>query len=147
MLQAAGVNVRAPSGNASPWQEFSIQGDLGGDPETVKLRFSKSTLPQNGKSQILLLGDSHVLVFHQGGELHTTGAGLPEQMADVLGGMPEVVGVRGSGATSARVQLARTIKSKPDYLGSKKVVVWVFAGREFTEADVWRKIPLSIGKN
>jgi len=147
MLQAAGVNARSPSGTAIPWQEFSIKGDLGGDPETVNLRFPKNTLPQNGKSPVLLLGDSHVLVFHQGGELHTTGAGLPEQMADVLGGVPEVVGVRGSGATSSRVQLARTIKSKPDYLGSKKVVVWVFAGREFTEADMWRKIPLSFGKN
>ena len=147
MLQAAGVNARAQSGDTTPWQEFTIQGDLGGDPETVKLRFPKNTLPQNGKSQVLLLGDSHVLVFHQGGELHTTGAGLPEQMADVLGGVPEVVGVRGSGATSSRVQLARTIKSKPDSVGAKKVVVWVFAGREFTEADMWRKVPLSFGKN
>lgn len=146
-LQSAGVNVSIPSAEANHWQDFSIKGDLGGDPETVKLHFLKDIPPQNGKSPVLLLGDSHVLVFHQGGELHTTGAGFPEQISAILGGMPEVVGVCGSGATSSRTQLARTIKSKPDYLGSKKVVVWVFAGREFTEADMWRKIPLSFGKN
>jgi len=141
-LQAAGVSVRAPSADANPWQEFSIQGDLGGDVEKVKLRFSKDPGSQNDNSPVLLLGDSHVLVFHQGGELHTTGAGLPEQLASILGGIPEVVGVRGSGATSSRLRLAHTIKSKPGYLGTKKVVVWVFAGREFTEADTWKKFPL-----
>jgi len=143
MLQEAGVSTRAFSDSATPWKHLSIHGDLGGDPETVKLRFPQTTSPQEIQSEVLLLGDSHVLVFHQGGELHTTGAGLPEQMSVVLGAMPEVMGVRGSGATSSRMQLARTIRSKPEYLRTKKIIVWVFAGREFTEADMWRKIPLS----
>lgn len=145
-LQAAGISAHASSAGTTAWQESSIQGDLGGDRETVKLRFPLQATAQGGASPVLLLGDSHVLVFHQGGELHATGAGLPEQMASVLGGMPEILGVRGSGATSSRVQLARAIKTKPGYLGTKQVVVWVFAGREFTEADMWKKVPLSFAK-
>jgi alginate O-acetyltransferase complex protein AlgJ len=146
-LHAAGVGVTSPPATATPWQELSIQGDLGGERETVKLRFPKNVAPQSGKSPVLLLGDSHVLVFHQGGELHTTGAGLPEQMASVLGETPEILGVRGSGATSSRLQMARAMRSNPDYLGTKKVVVWIFAGREFTEADMWKKVPLVAPKS
>ncbi|MFM8885568.1 MAG: hypothetical protein ACKOKC_04040, partial [Chthoniobacterales bacterium] len=105
------------------------------------------TLRKAGKFHTGALGDSHVLVFHQGGDLHAIGAGLPEQLAEVVDGMPQVLGVRGSGATSSRMTLARTIRAKPDYLADKKLVVWVFAGREFTEADGWKKFPLIPGKS
>ena len=142
LLQASGINIGAAA-HDKPWVEASINGDLGGGPEKVRLRFANALAAQKAKAPVLLLGDSHVLVFHQGGDLHTTGAGLPEQLAEVLDGMPEVLGVRGSGATSSRMTLARTIRSKPDYLTDKKLVVWVFAGREFTEADSWKKFPVT----
>jgi len=145
LLQASGINIGATARD-KPWAETSINGDLGGEPEKVKLRFVKELDVQKAKAPVLLLGDSHVLVFHQGGDLHTTGAGLPDQLAETLDGMPEVLGVRGSGATSSRMTLARTIRSKPDYLTDKKLVVWVFAGREFTEADSWKKFPVLPGK-
>lgn len=122
------------------WRETSIHGDLGGEPENVKLCFPK--VEAMDKTPLLLLGDSHVLVFHQGGDMHAAGAGLPEQVGALFGAMPEVVGVRGSGATSSRMQLARRVRSEPDTLRGKKVVVWVFAGREFTEADMWKKVPI-----
>ena len=32
-------------------------------------------------SPVLVLGDSHVLVFHDGGDMHAAGAGLPDQLA------------------------------------------------------------------
>ena len=138
-LQGAGISTK--NLGTAPWKEISINGDLGGDPETVKLRFP--AIPaSNPSSPVLLLGDSHVLVFHQGGDLHASGAGLPEQLAAMLGAMPKVMGVRGSGATSSRVQLARHLRSAPGYLKDKKAVIWVFAGREFTEADMWKKISL-----
>ncbi|MFM8810441.1 MAG: alginate O-acetyltransferase AlgX-related protein [Chthoniobacterales bacterium] len=140
-LQASGINIDAAARDKT-WVETSINGDLGGDPEKVKLRFAKDSAAQKAKAPVLLLGDSHVLVFHQGGDLHAIGAGLPEQLAEVVDGMPEVLGVRGSGATSSRMTLARTIRAKPDYLADKKLVVWVFAGREFTEADAWKKFPV-----
>ena len=141
-LPGAGIAVDAASeGAQAPLKDMEINGDLGGSPEKVQLRFP--AVPDSSNApQLLLLGDSHVLVFHQGGDLHGTGAGLPEQLASVLGFMPSVLGVRGSGATSSRLQLARKLRSEPDYLAGKKLVVWVFAGREFTEADMWKKIPI-----
>lgn len=123
-----------------PWKETSIHGDLGGEPEKVKLRFPGVGV--SARAPLLLLGDSHVLVFHQGGDMHAVGAGLPEQAGVLLGAMPGVMGVRGSGATSSRMQLARRVRSEPGYLKEGDVVAWVFAGREFTEADMWKKVPI-----
>lgn len=136
------VSPGKSAASSETWKETSINGDLGGAPENVKLRFYPSGADTAAKSSLLLLGDSHVLVFHEGGDLHASGAGLPEQISGVLGGMPEVIGVRGSGATSSRFQLARRVRSMPDYLKGIKIVVWVFAGREFTEADMWKKIAI-----
>jgi hypothetical protein len=141
LMQSAGV-AGALQEDPPPWKETTINGDLGGEPEKIKLRFPSLTGLADTNSSLLLLGDSHVLVFHQGGDLHASGAGLPEQVASVAGAMPAVIGVRGSGATSSRLQLARKLRAEPDYLSGKKLVVWVFAGREFTEADAWKKIPI-----
>ena len=49
-------------------------------------------------SPVVLLGDSHTLVFHAGQELHGTGAGLADQLAAELGVVVDVIGVRGSGS-------------------------------------------------
>ena len=137
-IEESGLTVKKPA--PAPWKETSIRGDLGGDPENVKLHFPEVNAA--AKAPVLLLGDSHVLVFHQGGDMHAAGAGLPEQVGAFLGAMPEVLGVRGSGATSSRMQLARRARSEPGSLKDMKVVAWVFAGREFTEADMWKKVPI-----
>jgi hypothetical protein len=146
VMQSAGIEAKERDLSLT-WKDVTIQGDLGGDPETVKLRMQTGHGAVDSQGPVLLLGDSHVLVFHEGGEMHTTGAGLPEQLASVLGSRQETIGVRGSGATSSRLQLARRLRSKSDLLAGKKLVVWVFAGREFTEADMWKKIPLSANKS
>ena len=145
VMQSAGIEAKGRNLSLT-WKDVTIQGDLGGEPETVKLRMQSGHGAADSQGPLMLLGDSHVLVFHEGGEMHTTGAGLPEQLASVLGSQPETIGVRGSGATSSRLQLARRLRSKTDFLAGKKLVIWVFAGREFTEADMWKKIPLSANK-
>ena len=127
---------------------LEIQGDLGGDKEKVKLRFvhpsgeTKRVEPDRA-SPVLVLGDSHVLVFHDGGDMHAAGAGLPDQLAFELTGPVDVLGVRGSGATSARVSLARRARANPSYLTTKKVIIWCFGARELTQADSWKLVPLS----
>ena len=93
-------------------------------------------------SPVILLGDSHTLVFHIGEELLGTGAGLADQLAAELGIAVDVIGVRGSGATSARVSLMRRAKADPAYLAGKKVVIWCFAAREFTESTGWSLVPV-----
>ena len=92
-------------------------------------------------SPVVVLGDSHCLVFHAGGDLHGTGAGLADQLAAELGRAVDVIGVRGSGATPARVNLLRRAKADPSYLANKKWIVWCFAAREFTESAGWSPVP------
>jgi alginate O-acetyltransferase complex protein AlgJ len=128
-------------------ESVEIQGDLGGDKEKVALRFvtlrgQAGSVQPDRASPILILGDSHVLVFHDGGDMHATGAGLPDQLAFELGAPVDVLAVRGSGATSARVSLARRARANSDYLAGKKVIIWCFGARELTQADAWKLIPL-----
>jgi alginate O-acetyltransferase complex protein AlgJ len=53
----------------------------------------------------------------------------------------DLVAVRGSGATPARVNLLRRARTE-GYLAKKKVVIWCFGAREFTEASGWQKVPV-----
>ena len=71
--------------------------------------------------------------------MHARGAGLPDQLALELGFPVDLVGVRGSGATPARINLAR----RKGGLAGKKLVVWVFGARELSEAaQGWAKVPV-----
>jgi alginate O-acetyltransferase complex protein AlgJ len=100
-------------------------------------------LPPDRSSPILVLGDSHVLVFHAGGDMHATGAGFVDLLAYRLRMPLDLIGVRGSGATPARVNLFRRSRSNSDYLAPKKLIIWCFSAREFTESDGWRKLPVA----
>lgn len=144
LLESAGLETDPHSGASGEWTAQTITGDLGGDTEEIRLQFRNiGSNPEETKLHpLLLVGDSHLLVFHNGGDLHASGAGFPDQLAASLGAMPDVIGVRGSGATSSRVALARRARADEAYLSGKKVVVWCFAGREFTEADSWKKVPI-----
>ena len=74
--------------------------------------------------------------------MFAVGSGLAAQLSFELGFAPDMIAVRGSGATPARVNLYRRGKKDPEYLGRKKVLIWVFAGREFTETSGWSKVPV-----
>jgi hypothetical protein len=131
------------------WKEIVIEGDLRrmledpeGPPETLKVRAVEGETV-DPESPVLVLGDSHALVFHAGGDMHGRGAGLADGLAYELGRPVELIGVRGSGATPARVNLFRRAQRDPDYWTGKRAVVWVFSAREFTESDGWRLVPIS----
>jgi len=145
-------------GAAARWQrrkrEVRIRGDLrradaGAEllDESLPLWFvadEKGTPPEPDRgAPILLLGDSHVLVFHSGGDMYARGAGLADQLAFEFRFPVDLLGVRGSGATPARISLYRRARADAAYLKTKKLVVWCFAAREFTEAvSGWRKVPV-----
>ena len=154
-LVAERVRALLPPAAASfqgQWKEFSINGDLeelarrkavGG--ESLHLRqvsdAEGKALASDPASPLLLLGDSHTLVFR---DFQGERAGLADQLAMETGIIPEVIGTRGSGANAVRLSLFRRSVKDPRYLGSKKVLVWCFAAREFTEAEQgWQVIPLS----
>ena len=90
------------------------------------------------ESPVVLLGDSHNLVFHAGSGMHAQGAGLPDHLAYQFGFSVDVVAVRGSGATPSRLTLFR----RSDNMKGKRVVVWCLSVREFTEGQGWRKVPV-----
>jgi alginate O-acetyltransferase complex protein AlgJ len=151
-----------PSAPRRPWQQqwkrITIEGDLwqglsGKLPprETLPLRFigtrnpAKSTLQPlatDRNSPVLLLGDSHDLVFHEGDDMHARGAGLPDQLAWELGFPVDLIAVRGSGATPARTSLMRRVRADAQYLSRKKLVIWCFSAREWTETAGWQKVPV-----
>jgi len=134
---------------------LEITGDLQGmlgtpGTETLSLRFvgaeasnGATPVPPERTSPIVLLGDSHTLVFQAGSDMHASGAGLADQLLSDLGIPVDLIGVRGSGATPARVNLMRRARSDAAYLAGKKVVIWCFTVREFTEATGWSKVPLA----
>ncbi len=135
------------------WRNIQIHGDLQqmlsediNNLETVSIREilneSRQPLKADVLSQVVILGDSHVLVFHDGKDMYAKGAGLSDQLAFALAKPIDVIGVRGSGATPARLNLYRKAQRNAGYWSGKKVVVWCFAAREFTETDGWRILPI-----
>lgn len=136
------------------WRDASITGDLTRDlderqpAERLRLREirraspARELLEPDPGSSIVLLGDSHNLVFHAGGDMHTVGAGLPDQLALELGLPVDLVAVRGSASTAARVNLFRRAQRDPAFWGGKRLVIWCFAAREFTEGDGWPMVPI-----
>lgn len=138
----------SPPPTAAGTRDVTLTGDLWRDlqlpdgekppTETLPLTFVEGFEPWR-ESPVLLLGDSHVLVFHAGGDLHAEGAGLPEHLSRELSLPVDLIGVRGSGATPARVNLLR----RGDGLAGKRVVVWVLSVREYTEGQGWQKVPVA----
>ena len=129
-------------------EKRTIIGDLtdGKGSEELPVRVvtgAEGAATEDKASPIILLGDSHTLVYHAGQELHGTGAGLADQLAAELGMAVDVIGVRGSGATPARVNLLRRARSDSSYLAGKKLIIWCFAAREFTESSGWSLVPFS----
>jgi alginate O-acetyltransferase complex protein AlgJ len=118
-------------------------------PETLPLRLvgtrtgaELTPVEPNPQSPVILLGSSHVLIFHAGGDMLAKGAGLADQLALELGFAVDLIGVRGAGATAARVNLLRRARASADYLAGKKLVIWCFDAREFTESSGWQKVPV-----
>ncbi len=139
----------------SEWKESQINGDLVSllppdsqkpAPEKIAVRsvIEKGTgtaVQPDANSPLLLLGDSHTLVFH---DFLAERAGLVDQLAQELGFAPDLIGTRGSGATPVRISLYRHNLKDPGYLAKKKVVVWCFAAREFTDAsEGWARAPIA----
>jgi SGNH hydrolase-like domain, acetyltransferase AlgX len=160
--QAIAENVRRKLTSATPrsefvaeWKEVQINGDLVGllppdthkpGPEKIEVRNVSekgrdAAVAPDANSPLLLLGDSHTLVFH---DFLAERAGLVDQLAEELGFAPDLIGTRGSGVTPVRISLYRHSLKDPGYLAKKKVVVWCFAAREFTEAaEGWGQVPIA----
>lgn len=134
-------------------REIGIQGDLSlmqksEYREQVALKFQidqatgKAERP-DPESPVLLLGDSHTLVFSTGADMHSRGAGLFDQLNGELGFAVDRMGVRGSGATVSRIKLYQRSRKDSSYLATKKIIIWCLSARELTGSGAWRKIPVA----
>ncbi len=126
-----------------------IKGNLAGDSdrsEKVKLyeiSGEKKTVLDDTGSPVLLIGDSHCLVFHAGDDMLCADSGLPDLLAFNLAFPISMIAVRGSGATPVRINLARKTRADKDFLKNVKVVVWCFTAKELSEANGgWKKIQI-----
>ena len=132
------------------WDHVEASGDLStlapdlqAPKEKIAIRRisqSNATLQADPNSPLLLIGDSHTLVYH---DFMAEQSGLLDQLAKETSLVPDLIGTRGSGANAVRVSLLRRSIKEPKYLASKKVVIWCFAAREFTDSDQgWQTIPI-----
>jgi alginate O-acetyltransferase complex protein AlgJ len=146
-----------PKEFVAEWKDAEREGDLGtllgrdghkAAPEkivvqSVSEKGTGAAVQEDPSSPLLLLGDSHTLVYHDRDFLPVR-AGLVDQLALQLGFAPDLIGTSGSGATPVRINLYRRTAKDPGYLAKKKMVVWCFAAREFTEAtEGWAKEPVA----
>lgn len=115
--------------NAKPSEEITLQ-SVSGDV------FAEA-------SPILLLGDSHSLIFSSGGDMLAEKSGLGENLAAALGIPVERIAVKGSAAAAVRVNLYRKAAKNAAWIKNKKFVIWCFSAREFTESTSgWPIIPV-----
>jgi len=137
-------------------EEISITGDLveglgsAAPPKETLTVFKAAAqpVPPDETSPVILLGDSHTVVFSEAGGTirnHTTGAGLRDHLQIRLGTPLAVVTTAASGGDGARGLLARKAAAAPDFWKNRSLVVWCFSAREFTQGR-WRAIPALPGK-
>ena len=106
---------------------------------------SPAPLAIDETSPVLVVGDSHTLVFNEGASIgmHDKGAGLVDHLAAELGFPVDREASKGSGGDSARANVARRSKGEADLWEKKKVVIWVFSAREFSRGK-WRTVPANV---
>jgi len=89
-------------------------------------------LPDDGRGPVLLLGDSNLLF------LTNRRSGFPHLLGRELGFATPQIAVNAGGPTGARQKLARL----PHRLAGKRIVVWIFAGRQLAAGPLWKSVEL-----
>jgi hypothetical protein len=130
--------------------EITFQGDLteDGDPqETLMARRVRRTDGESilqESAPILLLGDSHTLVFSEGGDMHARDSGFLEHLALNLSLPIDRMANRGSASTPPRMSLFRKAARDMEWLENKRAVIYLFTVRELTESlNGWRELPIA----
>ncbi len=99
---------------------------------------------EDDESPVVLIGDSHLLVYHQpiNGGIEASGAGFPDHFFAETGVGVDLVANQGGGVNLPRARLARR-RGDDANLAGKQAVVWVFSSRDLTEASRgWVPIPV-----
>lgn len=108
-------------------------------PESHPVRYvsekGKIGIEPQEDSPVVLIGDSHTLVYHRGPDegMHCRGAGVLDHLAVRYGFAPDLVGVPGAGRSEAPRALRERAATRPDYWKSKQWVIWLFSECELTQ--------------
>lgn len=148
-LPAISAEKKTPFTTGTP-EALQFHGDLLTDSEKAStppesLPISKVNPATSGPSPVLVIGDSHCQVFRTGGPMLATDAGFIDHLAAALSLPIEDISSQASGADQPRADIARRTVKEPDFWSSRKVVVWLFTSREFTQGK-WRTIPTQVKK-
>ena len=92
--------------------------------------------PDDSTSPVIVLGDSHTLIFHEGGDMLMTRAGTVDHLQEKVGFKVFLAASRGSSS-----QALRQIYKGPEFWKGKKVLVWISSVRELTQERRWLKLP------
>jgi len=127
---------------------FQFHGDLLSDvekgtepPETLAL--TQVDPKTEGRSPVLVIGDSHCQIFRTGGAMLASDGGFIDHLAHDLGIQIEDISSQSSGAHQPRADIARRTVKEPDFWKSRKIVVWLFTAREFTQGK-WSVLPAKV---
>ena len=96
----------------------------------------KPLIPDNESSPVIVMGDSHTLIFHEGEDMHASGAGLVDHLQEKVGFKVFLAASRGSSS-----QALRQIYKGKEFWEGKKMLIWVSSVREFTEERRWLQLP------
>lgn len=144
---AKAIPLRGDSAFTVNSKEVMVAGDLArslksDDKETITVNSVNENVFSED-SPVLILGDSHTLIFSEGGDMLADNSGLCEELAVQLKMPVERMGIKGSAATAVRANLYRKAAKDPQWLKNKKYVIYCFSCREFTEAKSgWMKVPV-----
>ena len=86
-------------------------------------------------------GDSFAAIYSASELGWGAGAGLPERLAARLGLPVDRIVQNAGGASATRERLARELAADPARLDGVRVVVWIFAAREWSRG-AWRDVLL-----
>ena len=141
------IPLRGTSDFAIRKHPVRITGDLAGPADaSAKENLELETVSGNTFSEdspVLVIGDSHTLVFSAGGDMLADHSGFCELLAAKLKMPVDRIGVRGSASSSVRIDLFRKSVRRPDWIRRKKYVIYLFSCREFTETiSGWSLVPV-----
>ncbi len=147
---------------ALPAESIEFHGDLLSDDQKAHLPKEKlpmeraglavppdgkavTTIESDPRSAMLVMGDSHLQVFRKGGNMLAVQGGFVDQLNVDLPTAVHEISMQAGGADGPRVEIARSTARDPNFWATKKIVVWVFTAREFTQGK-WRVIPAKVEK-
>lgn len=89
-------------------------------------------------SSVILMGDRHLLVYHDGQEC--SGAGFPDHLARELGRPVDLIAASEQAPAVVRSRLLERLREKPAP-PETWCIIWCFAFSDLTEAPGWDPLP------